>query len=103
LFVLQIFLASKSSRLPRFIIDTLSTIDTRCTLKHEAVLQCVRQLAAQDHPSSTPKLLNRHDGKVSIADFDIVKPISRGAFGVVYLAQKRSTGDFFALKVLLSF
>ena len=37
--------------------------------------------------------------KASIRDFDVVKPISRGAFGTVYLAQKRTTGDFYALKV----
>jgi hypothetical protein len=39
--------------------------------------------------------------KASIRDFDVVKPISRGAFGTVYLAQKRTTGDFYALKVRL--
>ncbi|KAL0583147.1 hypothetical protein ABG067_006914 [Albugo candida] len=37
---------------------------------------------------------------VSIQDFDILKPISRGAFGCVYLARKKSTGDQFAIKVL---
>eukprot|EP00741_Cyanophora_paradoxa_P003250 tig00000691_g3158.t1 len=35
-----------------------------------------------------------------IEDFDIIKPISRGAYGRVYLARKRKTGDLFALKVL---
>lgn len=37
---------------------------------------------------------------VSIQNFDILKPISRGAFGCVYLARKKSTGDQFAIKVL---
>lgn len=36
----------------------------------------------------------------SITDFEILKPISRGAFGKVYLAQKRKTGDLYAIKVL---
>jgi len=36
----------------------------------------------------------------SISDFEILKPISRGAFGKVYLAQKRKTGDLYAIKVL---
>ena len=36
----------------------------------------------------------------SIKDFDIIKPISRGAFGSVYLAKKRTTGDYFAIKAL---
>ncbi|CAO1620589.1 unnamed protein product [Parajaminaea phylloscopi] len=36
----------------------------------------------------------------SIRDFDILKPISKGAFGSVYLAKKRTTGDYYAIKVL---
>ncbi|CAA0836706.1 Probable serine/threonine protein kinase IRE [Striga hermonthica] len=38
--------------------------------------------------------------RTSIEDFEIIKPISRGAFGRVFLAKKRSTGDLFAIKVL---
>ncbi|KAA8499559.1 putative serine/threonine protein kinase IRE4 [Porphyridium purpureum] len=33
-------------------------------------------------------------------DFKVLKPISRGAFGRVYLARKKKTNDLFALKVL---
>lgn len=36
----------------------------------------------------------------SIKDFEIIKPISRGAFGSVYLAKKKITGEYFAIKVL---
>ncbi|MCO5598837.1 hypothetical protein L7F22_052936 [Adiantum nelumboides] len=36
----------------------------------------------------------------SIKDFDIIKPISKGAFGSVFLTRKRTTGDYFAIKVL---
>ncbi len=36
---------------------------------------------------------------VSIDDFEIIKPISRGAFGRVYLARKKATGELFAIKV----
>ena len=36
----------------------------------------------------------------SIRDFDILKLISRGAFGKVYLARKRTTQDLYAIKVL---
>ncbi|EPY52016.1 AGC protein kinase Cek1 [Schizosaccharomyces cryophilus OY26] len=36
----------------------------------------------------------------SINDYKILKPISKGAFGSVYLAQKRTTGDYFAVKIL---
>ncbi|KAJ0100409.1 hypothetical protein Patl1_19928 [Pistacia atlantica] len=38
--------------------------------------------------------------RTSIEDFDIIKPISQGAFGRVFLARKRATGDLFAIKVL---
>ncbi|KAJ7949610.1 putative Kinase [Quillaja saponaria] len=38
--------------------------------------------------------------RTSIEDFEIIRPISRGAFGRVFLARKRSTGDLFAIKVL---
>ncbi|KAJ3333589.1 hypothetical protein HDU76_006330 [Blyttiomyces sp. JEL0837] len=36
----------------------------------------------------------------TIQDFEIIKPISRGAFGKVYLARKITTGDLFAIKIL---
>ncbi|EFJ52214.1 serine/threonine protein kinase 15, partial [Volvox carteri f. nagariensis] len=36
----------------------------------------------------------------SIDEFEIIKPISRGAFGRVYLARKLATGDLFAIKVM---
>lgn len=41
-----------------------------------------------------------HRDRTSIEDFEIIKPISRGAFGRVFLARKRTTGDLFAIKVL---
>jgi len=40
-----------------------------------------------------------HPAVPSIRDFDILKPISRGAFGRVYLASKKTTGDLYAIKV----
>ncbi|KAJ2883023.1 hypothetical protein IWW38_005593, partial [Coemansia aciculifera] len=36
----------------------------------------------------------------SIDDFDFVKPISRGAFGRVYLTRKKATKDLYAIKVI---
>ena len=36
---------------------------------------------------------------MSIDEFEIIKPISRGAFGRVYLARKLATKDLFAIKV----
>ncbi|EEP76538.1 conserved hypothetical protein [Uncinocarpus reesii 1704] len=36
----------------------------------------------------------------SIKDFEIIKPISKGAFGSVYLSKKKTTQEYFAIKVL---
>ena len=36
---------------------------------------------------------------LTIADFDFIKKISRGAFAIVFLAQKKSTKDIYAIKV----
>ncbi|KAF5747100.1 serine/threonine protein kinase IRE4 isoform X1 [Tripterygium wilfordii] len=49
--------------------------------------------------SSTP-LHPSYKERTTIDDFEIIKPISRGAFGKVFLARKRTTGDLFAIKVL---
>ncbi|XP_010500381.1 PREDICTED: probable serine/threonine protein kinase IRE3 isoform X2 [Camelina sativa] len=38
--------------------------------------------------------------RITVDDFDFVKEISRGAFGHVILARKKTTGDLFAIKVL---
>ncbi|KAI8824268.1 serine/threonine protein kinase 15 [Fimicolochytrium jonesii] len=45
--------------------------------------------------------LNERRSRIpSIRDFEIIKPISRGAFGKVYLARKRTTQDLYAVKIL---
>ncbi|KXS18866.1 serine/threonine protein kinase 15 [Gonapodya prolifera JEL478] len=36
----------------------------------------------------------------TIKDFEIIKPISRGAFGKVYLARKTTTQDLYAIKIM---
>jgi len=38
--------------------------------------------------------------KIKISDFEILKPISRGAYGRVYLTRKKSTNDIYAIKVI---
>lgn len=43
--------------------------------------------------------INPSKDRTSIEDFEIIKPISRGAFGRVFLARKWATGDLFAIKV----
>ena len=53
-----------------------------------------------DTDSSVGKPKLNAQGLPSIKDFMIAKPISKGAFGSVYLARKNSTGDYYAIKVL---
>ncbi|XP_043687798.1 probable serine/threonine protein kinase IRE4 isoform X2 [Telopea speciosissima] len=53
--------------------------------------------ASQSSALSSP---SHSSHSTSIDDFEIMKPISRGAFGKVFLARKRTTGDLFAIKVL---
>jgi len=52
---------------------------------------------ASGSPCSTP---HSPHVSMSIDDFEIIKPISRGAFGRVYLARKKATQDLFAIKVM---
>ncbi|RPB17505.1 hypothetical protein P167DRAFT_1242 [Morchella conica CCBAS932] len=51
-------------------------------------------------PSTNPTQQQNRAVPPSIKDFEIIKPISKGAFGSVYLSKKKSTGDYFAIKVL---
>ncbi|XP_078432946.1 putative serine/threonine protein kinase IRE [Wolffia australiana] len=50
--------------------------------------------------SCSSQICSNLKDRTSIEDFEIIKPISRGAFGRVFLAKKRVTGDLFAIKVL---
>ncbi|KAG4400657.1 hypothetical protein GLYMA_07G103400v4 [Glycine max] len=68
-------------------IDTESTVDD--DLLEDDVVRSLR----------TSPIHSSRD-RTSIDDFEIIKPISRGAFGRVFLAKKRTTGDLFAIKVL---
>ncbi|KAJ1761701.1 hypothetical protein LPJ58_001033 [Coemansia sp. RSA 1591] len=49
---------------------------------------------------STPEAASRVQRMPSIEDFDFVKPVSRGAFGRVYLTRKKATKDLYAIKVM---
>jgi len=65
------------------------------------------QSATSTPRSATTAGVNKGGGSMrkrsqlpGISDFNVLKPISRGAFGRVYLARKQSSGDLFAIKVL---
>lgn len=76
-------------------------------LGDENRLNCISQIEGKEHMSGNsseskmlPPLHLSLKERTGIDDFDLIKPISRGAFGKVYLARKRRTGDLFAIKVL---
>ncbi|CAH9143977.1 unnamed protein product [Cuscuta epithymum] len=70
-------------------VDMTSTIIDEDALLEDDVVRSLR---------TSPVHSNRD--RTSIDDFEIIKPISRGAFGRVFLSKKRITGDLFAIKVL---
>ncbi|KAK8943816.1 Serine/threonine-protein kinase AtPK1/AtPK6 [Platanthera guangdongensis] len=76
-------------------------------LGYENRLNNISQIKAKEHISRSaseskmpPPLHLSHKERIGIDDFDLIKSISSGAFGKVYLAKKRRTGDLFAIKVL---
>lgn len=68
-------------------VDLLSTVIDEDAPLEDDVVRSLR--TSPVHPRD----------RTSIDDFEIIKPISRGAFGRVFLAKKRTTGDLFAIKV----
>ena len=56
--------------------------------------------ARDDAPGAPPGSPARGRRAPSVSDFHILKPISRGAYGRVYLARKKATGDLYALKAM---
>ncbi|XP_057469292.1 probable serine/threonine protein kinase IRE4 isoform X1 [Actinidia eriantha] len=79
--------------------DLLDVNSLKSNGKHTESSKYVLDSASQSSTTSTP-LHPSNKERTSIEDFEIIKPISRGAFGKVYLARKRTTGDLFAIKVL---
>ncbi|CAD6570511.1 MAG: hypothetical protein ASARMPRED_003767 [Alectoria sarmentosa] len=75
------------------------------THRHRRQSSAASSAADFTKPPVSPKLagLSQPPARAvptSIKDFEIIKPISKGAFGSVYLSKKKSTGDYFAIKVL---
>eukprot|EP01117_Protostelium_nocturnum_P003478 TRINITY_DN1452_c0_g1_i3.p1 TRINITY_DN1452_c0_g1~~TRINITY_DN1452_c0_g1_i3.p1 ORF type:complete len:1067 (-),score=408.16 TRINITY_DN1452_c0_g1_i3:41-3241(-) len=57
-------------------------------------------VAVEDTMFGTEKKGTKMNQQGSISEFEMIKPISRGAFGRVYLARRKRTGDLYAMKVL---
>eukprot|EP01105_Mastigella_eilhardi_P020921 TRINITY_DN5022_c0_g1_i3.p1 TRINITY_DN5022_c0_g1~~TRINITY_DN5022_c0_g1_i3.p1 ORF type:complete len:798 (-),score=227.07 TRINITY_DN5022_c0_g1_i3:60-2453(-) len=64
-----------------------------------------RHLSPEPRPTrprsnSSPTVLLKHQPVLSINDFMKLKPLTKGAYGKVWLAKKKATGDVYAIKVL---
>ncbi|KAL6060878.1 Serine/threonine-protein kinase greatwall [Balamuthia mandrillaris] len=57
-------------------------------------------IIAAPPPSSISGRHQHYGTRVTVHDFEKIKLISRGAFGKVYLARKKKTGDLYAIKML---
>lgn len=68
------------------------------TLEEEKEL--IQMINAQREKLSSHRLSMCITYKPSIDDFEIIKSISKGAYGSVYLVRKLSTGDVYAMKVI---
>ncbi|KAL7282326.1 hypothetical protein ACG7TL_003796 [Trametes sanguinea] len=84
--------------------DASTTATRRSHRRHSTAQPMISPTASQSGTPLSPRLpsvapLSRTT-PTSIKDFEIIKPISKGAFGSVFLAKKKATGDYFAIKVL---
>ncbi|KAG8377757.1 hypothetical protein BUALT_Bualt08G0066200 [Buddleja alternifolia] len=80
-------------------IHACNLVDRMDDVGHPESARSLLDSTSQSSTTSTPSHPAHKEG-TSIDDFDIIKPISRGAYGKVFLARKRTTGDLFAIKVL---
>ncbi|KAI9848374.1 MAG: rim15, signal transduction response regulator [Thelocarpon superellum] len=73
-------------------------------LHHKRQSSTTTSASTDVRPPLSPRLMTSQPQAKAVApsikDFEIIKPISKGAFGSVYLSKKKSTGDYFAIKVL---
>nr|PNR34456.1 hypothetical protein PHYPA_024273 [Physcomitrium patens] len=98
-------------------VDTFGRrIDKLCREKYQLILEASGKYVPESlvnsaegslsldeegsHSSKNTPVHPTYKDRTTIHDFEIIKPISRGAFGRVFLARKRITGDLFAIKVL---
>lgn len=81
----------------------LTTKEPFPPIDHRRQLSATSSVDPNKPPSPRLSAINAPQQRAvppSIKDFEIIKPISKGAFGSVYLSKKKSTGDYFAIKVL---
>jgi len=72
--------------------------NSMCTGMRSSSLGSSREMSPR--VSASDSFVREESDQVTIDDFRVIKLISGGAYGRVFLAQKRSTGDMFAVKAM---
>ena len=89
----------KASRVSRIVVNTEKTLPVQKSDFPKSPLVDFIDFSIKSPPSGTfSSIMPRMEP--TIKDYSIVKPISKGAYGSVYLAQKKVNGDYYAIKVL---
>ncbi|KAL6939009.1 hypothetical protein ACO0OL_000632 [Hanseniaspora opuntiae] len=74
-----------------------SSMRSRTNSKPETSTENSKSFSTISTPSISSKTFTMNP---SIKHYEIVKPISKGAFGSVYLAKRKATGDYVSIKCL---
>ncbi|TPX72362.1 hypothetical protein SpCBS45565_g00590 [Spizellomyces sp. 'palustris'] len=69
-------------------------------LSNMTMTESEKRVVRQEWLHRESERMRRMREKLSIADFESIKTIGHGAFGVVRLVRQKSTGDIFAMKIL---
>ncbi|KAJ2372447.1 hypothetical protein IW150_004111, partial [Coemansia sp. RSA 2607] len=80
--------------------STTATIPTPADLPLSSPVTRQRNNSQLSSMRATPESAVKVQRMPSIDEFDFIKPISRGAFGRVYLTRKKATKDLYAIKVM---
>ncbi len=57
-------------------------------------------MCEMETPANKGSVVIKQTVKVKITDFEIVKALGKGAYGKVCLARKKTSGDYFAIKII---
>lgn len=88
----------RMTRVSRIVVDTDKTLPLQKSDFPQSPLMEYADFVKKSPGLGSLSLMSRLEP--SIKDYSIVKPISKGAYGSVYLARKKITGDYHAIKVL---
>lgn len=98
--------ARRGSRVPRMVLGAHNSVDISGAFMppspHRALSQSSFSPSSPTpgSPGSFSSSIQEQRVLPSMKDYIVMKPISKGAFGSVFLAKKKITGEYYAIKVL---